>query len=602
MLISDELLVPIPGTNPCGVSLRYDPVYDRIKEARREEDDVPQGDWKIEIKKADWAQVLKLCSESLASKSKDLQLAAWLTEALMRREGFAGLRQGLGLCRNLLEQFWESLYPQPEEDDLELRAAPLDWVGGRLAQELKNVPLTTTGLDWFKYKESRAVGYEEEASQSDAKREARAQAISDGKITAEDFDKAVAASPKAFFEQSRADLEGCLEALTSLSQVCDSRFGDFRPSFAALREALEEIQQLTRMLLTKRLEQEPEQRAAADQSVAGEQPTAGIEAEGVSAFARGKKERAGEPASRDDAYDLVIAVARFLRKEDLRNVVPYLLLRALRWGEVRASGSELDTGILEAPPTEIRTQIKKLASEGSWEPLLDLAEEAMARPCGRGWLDLQRYICKACEEAGCENARNAVVAELKGLLTDYPNLPKAMLLDDTPTANAETQAWLETILPPEIESAREEGRGAETERREPLPEVAQAETRAEPEPDALELAKRAKREGRANEAIEILSREIAREQCGRARFQAKLQLADFCLSSGYESVAHPVLEELAAEIEQRKLEEWEPPATLAHALVLLFRCLDKLKQEERKQKVYAQICRLDPVQAIGLHR
>jgi type VI secretion system protein ImpA len=67
-------------------------------------------------------------------------------------------------------------------------------------------------------------------------------------------------------------------------------------------------------------------------------------------------------------------------------------------------------------------------------------------------------------------------------------------------------------------------------------------------------------------------------------------------------VAHPVLEELAAEIEQRKLEEWEPPATLAHALALLFRCLDKLKQEERKQKVYAQICRLDPVQAIGLHR
>jgi len=44
--LRDDLLNPIPGNNPCGENLRYDPVYDKIKEARFEvEDYAPQGEW-----------------------------------------------------------------------------------------------------------------------------------------------------------------------------------------------------------------------------------------------------------------------------------------------------------------------------------------------------------------------------------------------------------------------------------------------------------------------------------------------------------------------------------------------------------------------------
>jgi type VI secretion system protein ImpA len=45
MPLRDDLLNPIPGENPSGASLRYEPVYDKIKEARREDDDAPQGEW-----------------------------------------------------------------------------------------------------------------------------------------------------------------------------------------------------------------------------------------------------------------------------------------------------------------------------------------------------------------------------------------------------------------------------------------------------------------------------------------------------------------------------------------------------------------------------
>ena len=81
MPLRDDLLNPIPGANPCGENLRYAPVYDKIKEARREDDDAPQGEWRIERKTADFPLVIKLTSDALANKSKDLQLAVWLTEA-----------------------------------------------------------------------------------------------------------------------------------------------------------------------------------------------------------------------------------------------------------------------------------------------------------------------------------------------------------------------------------------------------------------------------------------------------------------------------------------------------------------------------------------
>src|SRR5512140_1550949 len=120
MPIATDLLQPVPGPNPSGENLRYAPVYIKIKEARWEEDDAPQGQWQHERKKADWVSVQKLATDALAGQSKDLQLAAWVTEALAHNEGFAGLREGLDLVRGLLVTFWDTLYPEVEEGDLEL--------------------------------------------------------------------------------------------------------------------------------------------------------------------------------------------------------------------------------------------------------------------------------------------------------------------------------------------------------------------------------------------------------------------------------------------------------------------------------------------------
>ena len=36
------------------------------------------------------------------------------------------------LCQGMIDGFWETLYPQIEDGDVELRATPLDWIGSRL--------------------------------------------------------------------------------------------------------------------------------------------------------------------------------------------------------------------------------------------------------------------------------------------------------------------------------------------------------------------------------------------------------------------------------------------------------------------------------------
>jgi len=154
----DALLVPISSQGPSGADLRYQPVTDKIKEARRQEDNLTQGVWEREVKTADYVSVIKLAKEALAKQSKDLQIAAWLTEALLAREGFPGLQQGLDLMRRMLETFWDTVYPQIDEDgDLEMRATPLSFVGRQLDRTVRSVGLTQAGHNWYQYRESRTV-------------------------------------------------------------------------------------------------------------------------------------------------------------------------------------------------------------------------------------------------------------------------------------------------------------------------------------------------------------------------------------------------------------------------------------------------------------
>jgi type VI secretion system protein ImpA len=81
------LLRPISEENPSGEYLRYSGIYDQIAEARRADEALNQGDWKTELKVADYRQVINLAVPALSSQTKDLQISVWLAEALTREYG-----------------------------------------------------------------------------------------------------------------------------------------------------------------------------------------------------------------------------------------------------------------------------------------------------------------------------------------------------------------------------------------------------------------------------------------------------------------------------------------------------------------------------------
>ncbi len=97
----DGILTPIPGDNPAGENLRYTQTWEAIEEARKADDQLAKGDWKAkgELKTSDWFKVIDLSIDALTNKSKDLQIAVWLLEALLQKEGYDGLLVGLKIIK-----------------------------------------------------------------------------------------------------------------------------------------------------------------------------------------------------------------------------------------------------------------------------------------------------------------------------------------------------------------------------------------------------------------------------------------------------------------------------------------------------------------------
>jgi len=448
----ERFLEPIPGDNPAGVYLRYDPVYSKIEEARRKEDPAVIAKMNLgrDAKAADYKVVTQIGEDALIKRTKDIQIAAWLTEAWTYRERVTGLTAGLQLTKALLEKFWDNVYPEPDEGDLGDRVTPLEWLGSSsdFLSSLRSVPLTKDAKHtWFAYQDGRAMGFEKQAT-SDKAKATRKDALAQGKIPPEEFDEAFEQTEKPFYKQLSQNLNDAREALKSLDDFCGEKFGRDAPSMTGLSKTFEEVGNVVQVLLQKKLEKDPDPIEVVEEEpqaeAEGEQETeqgGGAPAVTSSRIAHLDTSELGEIKNPDQAALHIVAAAQFMRQKTPASPVSYLLLRALRWGEVRsANGAAIPD--LPAPASEIRVALKTSAAGNQWKRVLETAESAMSQTCGRGWLDIQRYSISACDALGYADAAKALRSELKAFLLDFPNLPTSTLNDDTGCANPETLNWL----------------------------------------------------------------------------------------------------------------------------------------------------------------
>jgi len=456
MPLREDLLAPIAGDNPAGQDLYYDKVFDQVKEARREEeDDLPAGDWgRSQVKKADHRAVIKLAGDALATRTKDLRLAGWLIEAHLRTESFPILAPGIDLIRSLQEAFWDTLYPVIEEGgDLELRMLSVEIAGRLIASAVRKVPITRSGLSLESYLESRLVGYEKDAT-SDAKQEARRDALDHGKLSAEDFDQAFVATSKGFYVEAEAALAESLQAADRLDEYQQEVYGDNAPLLTNLKGALAEVHQVVTLLLNERRKTEPDPVKAQDQPSPqkDDAPSGALQSTadaGESSFGQSLPRRtasAGPVTDVADAYALVVESAEFLFQRDPLSPVPYLICAGLRLGETRMQGPVPAPGFAVGPSPSVRQSLRSLANRGAWQDLMRATLPILASECARAWIDLHRYVWRAGQETGAEAISEAVVGTIRSLLVSRPELRHWTLEDDTGAANPETQQWLDATV------------------------------------------------------------------------------------------------------------------------------------------------------------
>jgi type VI secretion system protein ImpA len=332
----DRLFAPIPGDRPTGEDLRENAgpssLYYKVKDGRSAaraaerqmeggQEDAPPPDWKA---------VVASGTKALAESTKDLEIAAYLIEALCRTHGFTGLRDGFKLTRGLVEQYWDGLYPVPDEEGVATKVAPLTGLNGddsegTLIAPINRVPITDSPslgrLTFANYVQATATGRILDA-------EVREQRIAAGAMHTGMFQKAVADTPAAFFIAAVEDITAALDEFAGLGTALDNAAGHAAPPTSAIRAALQNVLDAIKDIARAKLPS-PSATAGAAVPVEAGQADAGRDYGG-----EGRGERLPAIRNRDDALDALSRLAEYFRRTEPHSLLPYVLEQAVRWGRM----------------------------------------------------------------------------------------------------------------------------------------------------------------------------------------------------------------------------------------------------------------------------
>ncbi|MCC6719743.1 MAG: type VI secretion system protein TssA [Acetobacteraceae bacterium] len=339
----EALLAPIADDAPAGSDLREDysaqSTYYRLRDARsearaaeRQADADPAAD---PVLPPQWRQVRELAIKALSEQSKDLEVAAWLTEALVRLEGPRGLAAGAHLIAGLAEAFWDSnLYPVPDEDGIATLVAPVTGLNGEggdgtLAQPLRKLALfrRTDGSDmpFWQYQQS------EQLATIDATR--AAQKIEAGVVPMETVENEARAAGQAHFATLRRDVQAAYDEWLAMGEVLDAKAGNDGPPTRAVRDLLDEVLAVARKYAPAEEAGASEQGGAYSEDAGGQRGAAGDGGSGSGAGGIARAPLAGA-VSRDDMLKELGRIAEYFRRAEPQSPLAYTLEEAIRRGRM----------------------------------------------------------------------------------------------------------------------------------------------------------------------------------------------------------------------------------------------------------------------------
>jgi type VI secretion system protein ImpA len=339
--LDHELLVqPITPEAPAGESLRYDSVYDSIVSARRQEAALPQGVWQRATQQADWPLVEELCRNALATRSKDLQIAVWLTEAWLHLFGLAGFSNGCKLIANLHELYLVELIPSPEpaqqiiaagtplpldssDPAIEHRLNMLQWMNEKLSIEIKFLPLTAP-VDGS---EAPAISLADIEAALHRQRVARRQGSPQDVLSGDaQFARSLQLTPPRFLHQTWNDLQHAIEVIDLLGLALDRYYGPTNSGLLRIRSALHDMALAISSAIPEDTLEPCEEAFTMPDIHSDPVPVYRAPAPFNDLYAD------AEINTREQAYGTLARIANFLARLEPHSPVPYLLHRAIAWG------------------------------------------------------------------------------------------------------------------------------------------------------------------------------------------------------------------------------------------------------------------------------
>lgn len=323
----EALLAPVSAPSPCGDDLSFSTEFDRITDMRRGDDPtLDQGEWVTALKVADWPGVADASGQLLQTRTKDLRLAMWMTEAWAMVDGFAGLEKGLHLCLRLCEVYWDELHPRPDGSDFEERIGNIGWLLQRVVALARVLPVTQGRQAGAAYSLQDLASARLLQTALERQPDEAAQ-LSAGRVTADQFQRALKETPARTLQERLAAARRCADHLRAWQTVVDQHLGADGPSFVSAKEALAEavhdIERLAR-----------ESGALAVQDMASSPDRADD-----AAAARPDSQPLHSPAdgplrTRAQALQQLRDVAAFFRQTEPHSPVAYLAEKAVKWGEM----------------------------------------------------------------------------------------------------------------------------------------------------------------------------------------------------------------------------------------------------------------------------
>jgi type VI secretion system protein ImpA len=252
----ERLSSPLP-TNGAGQNLRYEPLYDKIRTARFEEDSsLSRGVWMRDLKKADWNEVLTLCVHALEHETKDLQIVCWLCESLCHLQQWNGLVQSLDLVHKFSQNCWECCYPN-EDDSLEHRVRIFEWFAEKMSERLLFMPIIRPSgmiqqsLDlstWLAAMNFDAVSRKSAVSESKIQ-----EAENSGQVTLRRFRTIARQTNVNEILIIQDAVDNVAQKLATLSDFLHKQCGSQSPSFKTINDNLSNIAQICKFALDGRV-------------------------------------------------------------------------------------------------------------------------------------------------------------------------------------------------------------------------------------------------------------------------------------------------------------------------------------------------------------